>query len=245
MVFYGPVPAHSPHRPPHDSTPPDEPPSGHAPSRGPAGGDHPNLRLSRRRAFAGLAALAAVGGLSVAGCTSNLPTKTPAQLLAADPLGPMYAETRALITQYDQALVAMPTLVGLLGPLREEHRQHLTALASLVGLPTPSVTVGPNPSGVPLPGAPSSTGSPVGPAPSSPPASVQGPSSVAPTGSATGPSTSASPSASAATTLVLLSTAEKTAQTHAVAACVAAPFDRVAVLASIAACLATHVAALR
>jgi hypothetical protein len=44
---------------------------------------------------------------------------------------------------------------------------------------------------------------------------------------------------------VLLSTAEKTAQTHAVAACVAAPFDRVAVLASIAACLATHVAALR
>lgn len=218
-------------------------------------------RLSRRHAIAGVAGLAALGaaGLAFAGCTSQPATESATELVSSDPLGPLYNETRLLISRYDEAMTAAPTLNGLLGPLREENRRHLIALASMIGIPTPSIAAGPNPSGIPLPvpasgrpaTPPAGSQSPTNPAESSPAAgsstSPQGPSSVAPSGSGSS-GTSVSPSTSAdaaAATRVALSAAEKSAQTNAVAACVTAPSDRVAVLASIAASRATHVAALR
>jgi hypothetical protein len=207
-------------------------------------------RLTRRGALTGFAGLAiAATGLGVAGCTSTKPPPTDAEVLARDPLGPMYAETKQLIEQYDGAMAAAPALAGVLGPLREEHRQHLIALASLINIPAPTISATANASGVPLPSGPGST-PPVHPTPSG--TSPQGPSSVGPTGAGqtTGPPASApgsgSGSASDATaTRAALSAAESTAQRNAVAACLSAPTNRVAVLASIAACLATHVAALR
>ena len=175
-------------------------------------------RLTRRTALAGLGAAGAV--LAVAGCTSH-PARPTAKAVGDDPLGPLYTETTALITTYDQAMAANPALVALAGPLREEHRRHAVAIAALIGIAAPAISAGPSPNGLPLPSA----------GPSTPPAR---------------PSPSASPGVdTTAPARVALSTAEKTAQRNAVAACLAAPAGRVPVLASIAACRATHVAALR
>jgi hypothetical protein len=223
-------------------------------------------RLTRRTALAGLAAAAAA--IAVAGCTPKQ-TTSAAELIAGDALGPIYTETTRLIAQYDRALTAAPALVALLGPLREEHRQHLIALASLIGLATPAVSPGPNPTGVPLPPPhPSATGS-TATTPATTPSSGAVTSSTAPagatgatgatgaaatpppTGSATGsgtPAASLLPSAPALSPVDVkaqLSAAEKTAQTNAVAACIAVAADRVPIIAAIAACRATHVAALR
>jgi len=203
-------------------------------------------QLSRRRALYGFAGLAAATGLGLAGCTST-DTPSAVEVLATDPLGPMYAETRSLIERYDSALTDAPALAGTLGPLREEHRQHLIALASLLGIPAPAISAAADASGIPLPSGSGST-APGHPTPSA--GSTQGGSSVAPTGgnqTAGPPSTSASGStgANASAIRAALVTAETTAQRDAAAECLTAPANRVAILASIAACRATHVAALR
>lgn len=174
-------------------------------------------RLTRRAALAGLGGVGVL--IAVAGCTGHSPVAAPsAKAIGSDPLGPLYTETIALISTYDQAMVATPALVPLAGQLREEHRQHAVALAALIGIAAPSISPGPAPSGAvpPTPGA-----TPAHPVPS------------------------ASPAAQTGAARAALSTAEKTAQRNAVAACLSAPAGRVAVLASIAACRATHVAALR
>ena len=164
--------------------------------------------LSRR---ATLAAIAAAAAITVAGCTkAPVLAKPSATTIATDPLGPLYEETTRLISTYDQSMATVPGLINLLGPLREDHRQHANALASLMGIATPAITAGPMPS--------AST-------PAAPP----------PSASLTG-----SVIARAA-----LADAEKSAQASATLATMSAPADRVAVLASIAACRATHVAVLR
>ncbi len=155
----------------------------------------------------------------LSGCTHHQ-TKSTQQLVDADPLGPLYTETTALVDAYDRAMAATPELVPLAGQLRDECRQHATALAALIGIAAPAIPPGPDPSGSTRPSPPATP---------SPPA----------------PSPSASPADPTVAARAQLSTAEKTAQQNAVNACVAAPADRVAVLASIAACRATHVAALR
>src|SRR5262249_20049080 len=104
-----------------------------------------SARLTRRGALAGFgsigAALAlggtALGGL--AGCTAKQ-TRSAADLIASDPLGPLYTETQTLITLYDTTIEKVPELVPVIGALREEHRQHLGALASLIGLAAPAVS---------------------------------------------------------------------------------------------------------
>jgi hypothetical protein len=230
----------------------------------------PGGRLTRRTALAGLAATGAA--LAVAACTPKQTTPA-AELIASDALGPAYTETSQLIAQYDRALASAPALVELLGPLREEHRQHLIALASLIGLAMPAVSAGPHPSGIPLPpphptasgSAPGTTTPTTMPTTASPASSAGTPPSVAagsstpPEGSApptgltpsSSPTTSVLPSGSASTGLgtaaitAQLSAAEKTAQANAVAACISVAADRVPIVAAIAACRATHVAALR
>ncbi|HEY9482099.1 MAG TPA: hypothetical protein VIR00_04000, partial [Micromonosporaceae bacterium] len=252
-------------------------------------------RLTRRTALAGLAATAAA--LAVAGCTPKQ-TTSAAELIAGDALGPSYTETSQLIAAYDRALASAPALVELLGPLREEHRQHLIALASLIGLAMPAVSPGPHPNGIPLPPPhptaspsaatnPSSTNptatspggtSPQGTSPggispgatspggtpfttATPPAVTSGSTPPPPAGSATqstspgspATSTSAPVSPSGSPTAGLspavikaqLSAAEKTAQANAVAVCISVAAERVPIIAAIAACRATHVAALR
>jgi hypothetical protein len=228
-------------------------------------------RLTRRSALAGFVATGAA--MAVAGCTPKQ-TTSAADLISGDALGPLYTETTQLIAQYDRALTAAPVLVALLGPLREEHRQHLIALASLIGLATPAVSPGPNPTGLPLaPPHPSgavspgttptaTTPSPTQSSGASGASGVSGASGAAPpppTGSAGGSGTpatsvlppasvvpSASPTAlSPVAVKARLSAAEKTAQSNAVAACIAVAADRVPIIAAIAACRATHVAALR
>ena len=192
--------------------------------------------LTRRGALARIGAagaLLALGGPALAGCTAKQ-TRSSADLIASDALGPLYTETQSLISAYDNAIAQAPELVAVLGALREEHRQHLIALASLIGLAAPAVSAGPDTTG-------STTAPPANPTPvdtgSAPPSPDPG---TVPTFTATPPARGP-----AADTRTTLSNAEKTAQQHAAAACLAAPAGRVAVLASIAACLATHVAALR
>jgi hypothetical protein len=195
----------------------------------------PRRGLTRRTALAGLGAGAVA--FAVAGCDSAPALAKPAAAtLGKDALGPIYTETMTLITTYDTAITNNPTLVGLLGPLRDEHRQHAVALAALMGIAAPAVSPGPNSSGTPMPPAPSPAASTASGSPSAP---VSGP----PTAPPPSPAPAAGPETAPAR--ALLSAAEKTAQSNAITACVSAPTDRVAVLASIAACRATHVAALR
>ena len=157
-----------------------------------------------------MAAIAGAAAVTVAGCTkAPVLAKPSATTIATDPLGPLYEETTRLISTYDQSMATVPDLINLLGPLREDHRQHANALASLLGIATPAITAGPMPSAS-TPAAP-------------------------PSASLTG-----SMIARAA-----LADAEKSAQASATLAAMSAPAGRVAVLASIAACRATHVAVLR
>ena len=52
---------------------------------------------------------------------------------------------------YDQAIATSGPLTGVLGPLREETRQHAIALAALMSAVAPAISAGPSPSGVPMP----------------------------------------------------------------------------------------------
>jgi hypothetical protein len=186
-------------------------------------------RLTRRGALAGFGAMGAA--LALAGCTAKQIRSTP-QIIAADPIGPLYTDTQTLLSSYDEALATSPELAPLLGALREETRQHLVALASLIGLAAPAVSPGPDTSG-------STTAPPANPTP----VASNGP-SPAP-GSIPSTTAAATPTGPTAGSRATLADAEQKAQDNAVAACLTAPAGRVAVLASIAACRATHVAVLR
>jgi hypothetical protein len=188
-------------------------------SSSPSGSGRPDpassRRLNRRAAFGLFGAGAAA--LALAACHSGPAEAKPAgATIGQDPLGPLYTETTTLVSTYDKAIAANPTLVHLIAPMREDHRQHAVALAALMGIADPGITPGPDPSGAPMP------------ARTVPPRPVTIPSAVG----------------TAAAARAVLSTAEKNAQVNAMNGCLAAPAARAAVLASIAACRATHVAAL-
>lgn len=88
------------------------------------------MQLTRRDVFT----VGALGALSA--CTSPA-DKTPEPV---DPdvalLAAAVAREQALLLAYDDALLAHPSLAGLLAPLREEHQQHLDRLQP----PSPSAT---------------------------------------------------------------------------------------------------------
>ena len=169
----------------------------------------------RPRGVTRRAALAAAATLALAGCTSTPARAQPTGVtVSSDALGPLYTETLALISLYDQNIAAYPALAALIGPLREDHRQHAIAIASLMRIVAPAVSIGPDAGGLPMPPVTAS------------------------------PATAAPIAADSAPARATLSAAEATAKASAVAACLSAPADRSAVLASIAACRATHVAVL-
>jgi hypothetical protein len=100
---------------------------------------------SRRTVLgAALGSLAATVG--VAGCDDTAPAahKTP----AADPLNPLYLATAALLARYEATITAVPALAPRLIPLRDDHRQHLRALAREIGpglaAVPPTASAGPN-----------------------------------------------------------------------------------------------------
>ncbi len=117
--------------------------------------------------------LTAAALLPIAGCTGRgagpQPTAPP------DPDAPRSAAAaareRALITQYDQALLADPTRAALLRALRDQHAQHLAALESVAGGTTTRTPAAPGGS------ATAGTGSPA--TPPAPAPSTAGPLSLA------------------------------------------------------------------
>jgi hypothetical protein len=121
------------------------------PSTPPAAPARPG-RMSRRAALTALTALGAGAAITLAGCHSGPSSAKPAAAtIGDDPLGPLYTETTTLVSTYDKAIAANPSLLHLIAPMREDHRQHAVALAALMGIATPAITVGPDPSGTPMP----------------------------------------------------------------------------------------------
>jgi hypothetical protein len=89
--------------------------------------------LIRRRAL--LAAAVALSAGSMAGC-DLLGDKQPVEPAPApDVLLPMLHRTVALRDRYAEALTAFPALQDRLGPLKDDHAQHVIALAREIGVP--------------------------------------------------------------------------------------------------------------
>jgi hypothetical protein len=139
-----------------------------------------------------------------------------------DPQGADLADERALLAQYDATLSRHRTLATRLAPLRSDHLAHVRALEHALGLepaadPTGRTSPTSSTSGA---GGAGSAGGPTGDS-----------------GSPAVPTVPASPAAA----LAALRTAERTARAHrSAAALAAASSDRAALLASIAACEASH-----
>jgi hypothetical protein len=104
--------------------------------------DGERVSHSRRAVLrAALGAVAAtVSAPAVTGCDSGKPASSRAQ--QPDPLNPLYAATSALLARYEATIAALPALAPGLTPLRDDHRQHLRALAREIGPGLASVSGG-------------------------------------------------------------------------------------------------------
>jgi hypothetical protein len=92
------------------------------------------MRVSlRRRAL--LAAVAAMSAGSVAGCDLVAGPQAPQWHPPPDVLLPLLSGTVALRDRYAEVLTAFPALQDRLGPLKEDHAQHVIALAREIGAP--------------------------------------------------------------------------------------------------------------
>jgi hypothetical protein len=174
---------------------------------------------SRRSVLGMLGATAAglVAG-TVTGCSFGADDAGPPP---PDPLEPLLAGTRELITRYGRSLTAAPDLAPLLDPLRRTHLAHEEALLTAIGRPelaTPGTT-----SGSPASPGPAATGPPAATGRSEP---------------------TPEPDELRAEIRADLREAEQAAHDEAVRACLSAPPDRAALLGSIAAARATHAAVL-
>ena len=113
------------------------------------------LRMVAGTALAGAAGLGSAG---LAGCTlgrSGRPQPSP----TPDPLAPVLSGTQALVDLYAATVAAQPTLAARLDPLLAEHRAHVDALRTAMGLATPSgsasaTSASPTASGVQVPDDP-------------------------------------------------------------------------------------------
>lgn len=224
-------------------------------------------RLSRRGLLA-----AAVGGMTALGLGACDLGSTTTVLWhpAPDALLPFLASTVALADIYDAAIRTLPSLAGLLTPLRDAHRQHIVALQRELGLvgttPTPAAPTTPAAPATPTSATPPTQAAPpsasyspsADPSSSSSPSSFTGGSASVPPSQAPTPASSATPGASApagtlpspvlpsdrAALITVLRAAEQKGQADATAACLAAPTYRAALLGSIAACRSTHLVVL-
>jgi hypothetical protein len=186
--------------------------------------------LPRRQALGVL--VSGVLGL-LAGCRRASPGAAPTPSAGAaepDLLVPDLADEQRLLTVYDSVLHDHPELAGRLRPLRSNHAAHVAALRQAMGLPPGTGTAGPT--GSAPPGA---TG---GPPPTALPPNPSAPARQPPTGS-TDASTGLPP-ASPAAALATLRSLEHAAVLARAAAAVRASGGRAALLASLAACSASH-----
>lgn len=94
---------------------------------------------------AGALALAAIAGTAavpaLAGCTPAASTEIP----GAAELTDVIKGTAALADTYDAAITAYPALATRLTPLRDAHRAHVAALASMLGQDPPPAATQPAP----------------------------------------------------------------------------------------------------
>jgi hypothetical protein len=112
--------------------------------------------LIRRRAL--LAAAVVVPAGSTAGC-DLLGDKQPAEPAPApDVLLPLLHRAVALRDRYSAVLTAFPALQDRLGPLKDDHAQHVVALAREIGVPEqgpfPAASGSADPGDAPSPGVP-------------------------------------------------------------------------------------------
>ncbi|GAA3301032.1 hypothetical protein GCM10020218_093990 [Dactylosporangium vinaceum] len=89
--------------------------------------------LLRRRAL--LAAAAAVTTGSLAACDLGGDPPAPKYDPTGDALMPLLTRTVALRDRYVAVLAAVPALQDRLGPLKDNHDQHVIALAREIGVP--------------------------------------------------------------------------------------------------------------
>jgi hypothetical protein len=75
--------------------------------------------------------IAGASGLTGCGLLGNNPAPD-----RADPLDGLLAGTLALASRYGTAIAVWPELTERLTPIRDAHRAHATALATLIGKPT-------------------------------------------------------------------------------------------------------------
>ncbi|MFG2036865.1 hypothetical protein [Dactylosporangium sp. NPDC048998] len=87
----------------------------------------------RRRALLAAAVVATTG--SVAGCNPLGGKQQPQWSPAPDVLLPLLTRTVALRDRYAEVLTAFPALQDRIGPLKDDHAQHVIALAREIGLP--------------------------------------------------------------------------------------------------------------
>ncbi|WP_433084380.1 hypothetical protein ACQP1P_07480 [Dactylosporangium sp. CA-052675] len=110
----------------------------------------------RRRALLAAAATATTAALT--GCDLGENPKDPPFDPTGDALMPLLTRAVALRDRYGEALTAFPALQDRLGPLKDDHEQHVVALAREIGLPergpfpAASGSAAAPPSAGPLPG---------------------------------------------------------------------------------------------
>jgi hypothetical protein len=102
-----------------------------------------------RRAF--LAAAAAATVSSIAGCDLGVTEQAAEWHPAPDALLPLLARTVALRDRYGEVLAAFPALQDRLGPVKDDHVQHVVALAREIGINEAGPFPGASASAGPLP----------------------------------------------------------------------------------------------
>lgn len=178
-------------------------------------------RPSRRSVVAGVASAGLVSGC--AACSADGGPAPADRKPAPPPPGTAQrtraaAESLALLGRYDATLAAHPGLHPLLGPLRAEVAQHVTAFGGRLPQPGPA-TAGRTGAVPPDPSASGGTASPkAAAATTAPPA----------------------PPASPAAAVTALAAAERDVAARRTADLAAAPGDLARLLASVAACAAGH-----
>ncbi|GAA2380862.1 hypothetical protein [Dactylosporangium salmoneum] len=89
--------------------------------------------LIHRRAFLAAAVAASAGSVAACDPLGTKPAAQPSQ--APDVLLPLLHRTVALRDRYAEVLTAFPALQDRLGPLKDDHDQHVVALAREIGVP--------------------------------------------------------------------------------------------------------------
>jgi hypothetical protein len=98
-----------------------------------------NQQGPTRRRVLGMTA-ASLSGAALSGCGLFGHDSGSGSAGGADGVQPLLTEAVALAGAYDKAAAAQPGLAARLKPLADDHREHASALAKLLGKSVPSAT---------------------------------------------------------------------------------------------------------